>query len=148
MSIVATWKHGFGLYHADAQIVAEEILSIGDEVRPEQIVEKARDKSTELHKCFEWDDTVAAEKYRLAQAGDIVRKLVIKRSNEEIREGKPEIRVFHRVDVMSGYKPIEKIIRNTDEYQSMLRLAFAELHALKVKYQNLHELDYILSLIP
>ena len=69
MSYIASWKTGFGsLFRADAQLVSNEIMSIGDTATPAQIVDMARDSSTELHKCFEWNDTVAAEKYRLEQA--------------------------------------------------------------------------------
>ena len=63
----AKWLDEFkSLYKgADAQLVADEIMSIGDAATPQQIVEKARDEATELHKCFTWDDRIAAEKYRL-----------------------------------------------------------------------------------
>ena len=58
-----------GIYKADAQKVADEI---GDKkVTPQEILEKARDETSELHKCFEWDDSVAAERYRLQQAGNL-----------------------------------------------------------------------------
>lgn len=150
VKVRAAWKAGFGLFHADAQTVAEEILSIGEEATPQQILDKGRDESTELHKCFEWDDNEAAEKYRLYQARLVVRHLVFVRTEEQKQEKAPEIRVFHKTEMSegSGYKPLVRIVKNEDEYQNMLKLAYAELHAIKVKYQNLQELDYILSLIP
>ena len=76
--LVASWKSGFGLFHADAQKVANEIAEIGESATPREILEKGRDPKTELHKCFEWDDTVAAEKYRIQQARQIVCCLVIR----------------------------------------------------------------------
>lgn len=147
--IRAAWKAGFGLFHADAQTVAEEILSIGEEATPQQILEKGRDENTELHKCFEWDDTIAAEKFRLQQAREIVHCLVFVRTEEQKKEADPEIRVFHKTETVtgSGYKPLVRIVKDEDEYKKMLKLAYAELHALKVKYSNLKELDYIWSLI-
>lgn len=148
--IKAAWKAGFGFFKADAQTVAEEILSIGDEVTPQQILDKGRDENTELHKCFEWNDSEAAEKYRLQQARLIVQQLVFVRTEEQKQEKAPEIRILHKTELTenSGYKPLTRIVKNEDEYQKMLRLAYSELHALKVKYQNLQELDYILNLIP
>lgn len=150
--VVGVWKAGFGLFHADAQLVAEEIASLGDEVNgvtKQQIVDYARDEDTELHKCFEWDDSIAAEKYRLKQANDILCHIVIKRTEEQIEQKMPEIRVFHKTDLKpdTGYKPIQYIVKNDDEYQKMLQMAYAELHAFKQKYKNLKELDYILELI-
>lgn len=145
--IVATWKSGLGLFKADAQKVAEEIIAIGDEVTPAQILEKGRSEETELHKCFEWNDSIAAEKYRLSQARKICEVLVIQRLPDAPKEA-PEIRIFHKTESTGGYKPINRIVQDNDEYQKLLQRAFAEFHALKIKYQNLQELDYITSLIP
>lgn len=52
MSVIAAWKME-GLYKADANLVAQEISDLGDAFNCQQIVEKARNKDTELHKCFE-----------------------------------------------------------------------------------------------
>ena len=53
-----------GIYKADAQKVADEI---GDKkVTPQEILEKARDETSELHKCFEWDDSVAGRTIPIA----------------------------------------------------------------------------------
>ena len=150
--VVGVWKAGFGLYHANAQLVAEEIMSIDSDINgitKQQIVDKARDEDTELHKCFEWNDSVAAERYRLVQAGSVLHHIVIKRIEEQIEQNMPEIRFFHKTDLKpdSGYKPISYIVKNNDEYYKMLQMAYAELHAFKQKYKNLQELDYILKLI-
>ena len=143
--LVASWKPGFGLFKADAQKVADEIMEIGDEVKPEQILEKARDKTTELHKCFEWNDSVAAEKYRLHQARTIVCQLVIKEA-----EGKQEttpVRVFHRTENGGGYKSMSFIVKDSTEYQKLLEMARSELRAFKAKYHSLSEFEEIIALI-
>lgn len=140
---VATWRSGF--FKADAQKVADEIGAIGEEVTPAQILDKARDKNTELHKCFEWNDSVAAEKYRLHQARMIVCNLVFK--NLEHEDDTPKVRVFHRTDSNGGYKPLELIIKNPTEYEKLLARARVELRAFKAKYHALSELEEILDLI-
>ena len=68
-----TWRIQ-GYYKADAQKVAEEI-GFG-KFTPMEVLEKAKDETTELHKCFEWNDSIAAEKYRLEKAKNIIRMLV------------------------------------------------------------------------
>ena len=144
---IRTWKSGFaGLYkNADAEKVANEIEQIGDNVTPEQILEKAQDSSTELHKCFEWNNDEAAYKWRVHQARMIVCHLVVKEVDENIE--KPEIRLFHKTDSMQGYKPITLIVRNEDEYELLLKRAMAELQAFKKKYGTLVELEEIINLI-
>lgn len=42
---------------------------------PADVVEDARDPDSPLHSHFEWDDSEAATKYRLQQAGAIIRSV-------------------------------------------------------------------------
>ena len=44
---------------------------------PQIIVIESQGKRSPLHNCFEWDDTKAAKRYRINQAGYILRMLVI-----------------------------------------------------------------------
>ena len=144
--LVASWKSGFGLFHADAQKVANEIAEIGESATPQEILEKGRDPKTELHKCFEWDDTVAAEKYRIQQARSIVHCLVIKETDDN-KGNRPELRMFYKTSNDEGYKPTSIIMQNKDEYQKLLERAFAELAAFKSKYHSLAELDGVFEQI-
>ena len=145
--VIATWKIPALRKNIDAQTVYEEITSIGDEIKPEQIVEKARDENTELHKCFEWDDTKAAEKWRLHQARNVVCELVFKQENLQDKEEYVPIRVLCKTDSNSYYKVPEIVFKNADEHEKLLQSAMAELQAFKRKYHALTELDYILTLI-
>ena len=143
--VVASWKKGFSsLYKADAQKVAEEILSIGESATPEQIVEKAKDESTEIHKCFTWDDTVAAEKWRLHEARQIVCHLVVK---EDTAEGRPELRFFHKAEKSEGYVSAMTVFRNEDKYLQLIHNALQELRAFRKKYSFLSERQEIVNLI-
>jgi len=143
MSIIAEWI--MPMFKADAQKCAEEIMSLGDKITPDEVLEKARDENTELHKCFEWDDNVAAEKFRKIQARDVIRFIVIK--EEEKPEDRPQIKVFHVTEKTGGYKPIEFIVKHEDEYKALLERAWAELRAFKAKYSMLEELREIMELI-
>lgn len=142
----ARWETG--IFHADAQKCAEEITEICNDIgsaTPQQILEKARDESTELHKCFTWDDTIAAEKYRLAQARQVVCKLKIEIIEQEKQEPTP-IRFFYKTD-KSGYKPTSFIVKHVDEYQFLLERALRELEAFKQKYKNIAELEAVFEAI-
>ena len=144
--IVAKWKSGFEtFFKADAQKCAEEIASIGETPTTQQIVDAARDESTELHKCFEWRDDVAAEKYRLVQARNVVHMLVIQ--EQEPPKDRPEVRMFYKVSETGGYTETKKIVRNEDAHKSLLEQAWRELRAFKQKYGMLEELSEIIELI-
>lgn len=141
--IFAAWKSGCRI-SADAQKVADEILAIGSSATTAQILDKARDEQTELHKCFDWDDAEAAEKWRLQQARHIVCNLVIKEKSDTPR---PEVRVFFKTDTDSGYKPTVLIMQDKDEYQKLLARALAELNSFRAKYKSLTELDGVFDAI-
>ena len=145
-NIVATWRTP-GIFQADPQKVCGELRELGDEFTPEDIVEKAKNKSTELHRCFEWDNDVAAEKYRLHQARLITSNLVFRKESEDKKQEPIPVRIFNKTEAMGGYKPPEKVFTQSDEYDKLLQRAMAELRQFKVKYSMLKELDYILSLI-
>lgn len=141
--IFAAWKSGCRI-SADAQKVADEILAIGSSATTAQILDKARDEQTELHKCFDWDDAEAAEKWRLQQARHIVCNLVIKEKSDTPR---PKVRVFFKTDADSGYKPTVMIMQDTDEYRKLLDRALAELNSFRAKYKTLVELDGVFDAI-
>jgi len=146
--ITAIWRPDMaGLFKGvDAMKVAQEIMEIGDSATPRQIVDRARDESSELHKCFEWDDAKAAMGYRLQQARTVVHVLVVE-EKEPPKDNATPIRFFVQPEAGNGYKPIEKVFRRDDEYQQLLQRAYAELHAFKQKYERLSELREILDMI-
>ena len=134
----AQWKIK-GVFKADAQKVAEEI---GDrKITPKELLEKARDEKSELHKCIEWDDGVAAEKYRLIQAQNILRMLVYESKDEET----PPVRIFSLTTEQSTYQPTRLFLQQEDEYIALLKRAKAELQAFKQKYKALSELETIFN---
>lgn len=144
--IKAKWREGFSFYKGvDAQKVADEIYSISKEPTAAEIVEKARSSKTELHKCFEWDDSKAAEKYRLHQAYDVIHHLVI--VENEVPKDRPEIKVFYKTDNSGQYKRTELVVQDQDEYSKLLEQAYRELKAFKEKYACLKELQEIFDLI-
>ena len=134
------------MFKADAQKICDELREIGDEFTPQDIVDAAVDENTELHKCFEWDDTKAASNYRLYQARVLTSQLIFKREVVDDKTPAP-VRVFNKTDGGGGYKIPERTFKVQEEYEALLQRALAELHAFKVKYAALKELDYILELI-
>ena len=138
---------------ADPVKCYEEITSIGDEVTPEQVVEKGMDPHSELNKCFTKDDTEAAYKWRLREAREIMRQLiVVTRPDPEDEDEKKEpiqFRLLMKNDNShsSGYKQVLVMVRDDDEYQKLLNQAREELRIFKKKYSMLTELREIMDLI-
>lgn len=138
------------LYKADANKCFEEIQQIGEEVKPEQVLDKARNPKTELHKCFDWNDSSAAEKYRLIQARSVINHLIVIKRDTNDEEKEPiQFRVMLKNERTygSGYKQTIVMVKDEDEYKKLLDQAYLELHAFKQKYSCLSELAEILALI-
>lgn len=144
--VTARWKSGIGFLKADAQKCYEEISSIGHDVTAQQVVDKARDESCELHKCFEWDDRKAAESYRLDQARWVLRHLVapVNDKNGDVEE---PVRLFFKTPDSAAYKPTELIVQRKDEYASLLAQALRELSWFRKKYERLVELEAVFEAI-
>ncbi len=138
--MLAEWKIK-GIYKADAQKVADEI---GEEkATPQEVLEKARDENSELHKCFEWNDGIAAEKYRLQQARAIIVNLVyVKKTKEE-----QPVRCFQITTERNTYQPTKQFLVQGDEYQALLARAKAELNAFKRRYASITELEEVFKAI-
>lgn len=140
----AAWKLDWK-YKADASLVATEIYKDRTSAKPEEVVEIAKNPECELHKCFDWDNEIAGEKWRLEQARDILRNLVIVNIEKEVPQ-KTNLRLTHKID-NSGYKLTVNIVRNQNEYELLLRQALKELDTFKRKYACLSELEQIMELI-
>ena len=131
---------------ANAQKCAEEIFEIGDQIDPKQIVDKASDESTELHRCFEWDDEKAAEKYRLTQARTVLRCLVFVPNEDEAGQ-KQQLSIAYRTVDSTSYETTRFIFKNEDSHAKLLKTALSELRRFEEKYSFLTELGPIFKAI-
>lgn len=136
-------KWGFYKFKGDAQRCYEEIQTLGASYTPEMIVDLARDESTELHKCFDWDNDIAAEKWRKQQARLICISLTV-----EV-ERKPgvtqEYRVIQHDRDEQAYKPVVFMLRQPEEYERLLKQAKAEMAAFRKRYQSIKELSEVIE---
>lgn len=130
-------------FRAEPEKVYKEIQTLGKEYTPHQILELARNENTELHKCFEWDDAIASELWRLHTARQICCSLSVVVETEE-RQLVP-CRLIQHDDSKEAYAPVVFTVRNEDEYSRLLKQANAELQAFKVRYKSIVELQEIIE---
>jgi hypothetical protein len=75
------WKSHGNVLNVPAEKVYEELNAIKDandgKLRPNDVIAHAKDENSLIHSWFNWDDTAAAHKYRLMQAGSLIRSLEI-----------------------------------------------------------------------
>lgn len=110
---------------------------------PQRVVEFARNKRTELHKRFDWDDTKAAEKWRLYQARAIIQVVV---NVIDTRKGPIESRAYVSLDRdrgKNGYRTIVSVLDDPELRAELLEQAKNEAHLWSVRYKELTELARI-----
>ncbi len=127
-----------GIYNVSAQTAGEELDRIyhsRGKLEPADIVNESREADAPLHGCFEWDDAVAAEKYRENQASDIIRAVVIV---DDTHEEMNNIRAF--VHVESTYQPMKVVVKSENKMQKLLQSVSDEVSDFRRKYNRLSEL--------
>ena len=135
---------GFG-YKVDAQIVGEEIEKIEAEkgvVTARDIVDRARPKNSPIHDLFEWDNKIAAEKWRLHTATQVLCCLV--KTDEDSTPQKAYVNIEVKEATKTGiYANIKKAMSDAETREVVLQNALNELKAFKAKYSHLSELAKI-----
>lgn len=106
---------------------------------PEMVVDEARDPDSPLHDRFEWDDVVAAEKWRREQAHELIQSVKIHRVEPSGKQS--ELRAFQAIRRPSGYvyEPTEEVARDEMASQILLNDMRREWHALKRRYDQFEE---------
>lgn len=122
----------------------DQLTAIHDQhggLTPTLVVDLARDAGHPLHGHFEWDDTVAAEKWRRTQAGELIRSVgfVVREGTD--KNPSESVRAFQAVRGEEGfvYRRSEEIAE--DPFLTKLVLADMERDwkALKRRYQRFSE---------
>lgn len=111
------------------------------EVNPETMVENAKSKSNILHKCFEWDDGIAANKYRIIQANDIIRCLVVTDSRDGVvTESRAVVSVSYVEGGKKTYQTIGAALKSESARDLLLRQAMRDIDIFSEKYRQLNEI--------
>lgn len=111
-------------------------------LKPEMVVEESRDENAILHKCFQWDDTKAADLWRKEQARKLITNITCIVVNETV-----ECRIRAYVNVTQDEKPERSYIPTTEAildntaYIDLWCQAKAEMESFITKYQQISELN-------
>ena len=126
----------------------------GGILTPKIVLDEARKKTSPLHTYFEWDDSEAANQWRLAQAGSLIRKVRVTLIRED---GKSELKVrafFHVLPqqdqgaeedddepIAGVYVPVKVAMENYSE--QVKGQALSELKAVRRKWATVEELSKV-----
>lgn len=159
-----SWKSGYS-YKVSAETVGNVLEKIEKDkgaATSEDFLEYSRNEESETHEMFEWDDAVAAEKYRLRQSAQIINQLQIEITYEESKTTDTEIilnipdhtiKTSAYVNIGDRYsKPSEKAtyvnvidaMKDVDKRKQVLKNASDSLRSFKRTYQGFRELEKVM----
>lgn len=133
--------------HGMSTALRAHLQAIRDEhgtLTPALVVDTARDPEHPLHSRFEWDDTVAAERWRLEQAGHLLRVTY------RPMPGKPrELRAFVALrgedTPTSDYVPTEEALANPFTRELLLRSMKRDWQTFQRRYKHMSEFASFVS---
>lgn len=139
---VFKWRGGGG-FGASAQEVGEELLRLevkpGEFHRTPEVLDAARDPDSPLHKCFEWDDSKAAEQHRLHQCRNMMRSIAEVIVRGEHREKRP-MYVHIRDTDGPKYVRASQVASDAQTRQRALDEVLSLLNGLRKRFEYLSEL--------
>lgn len=137
--MVYEWKSGFRTkVSAEVAGAVFEELDKGKGLTASNLVEASRPEDAPLHKEFEWDDNIAAEKFREHQARIIINHLTIRM--EEVEDSQPtRAYVSLTTDDSRKYEPLSMVLKNPQKTTALFDMAMRELESFQRKYNNLTE---------
>jgi hypothetical protein len=149
-------RPGARLTDTQAQEIAPELFEIEKRdglIKPQAVVDAARDPASPLHGLFEWDDAAAAKKQRLATARQIIRSVTFRvqslgpRINDytaafvNVREGGEEDDDQVTTPQHQGYASVVRVLGEDKLRAQMLETAARQLEAWIRRFETLNALD-------
>ena len=114
-------------------------------LRPEDVVDFAKNPTTALHGCFTWDDTEAARAWRLQQARQVVRVMVAVLPGGDPLKYRAYVSLKEDRYNNLGYRAMVDVMSDGRLREIMLVEAMAEMQVFMAKYENLNELAAIFA---
>lgn len=130
--------------------VVNELLIIKDREKSgltgENVLKYAINPRNPLHKLFDWDNSIASEKWRLYQAYQIVNKIKVVIEGK-LYNGFESLKVEVDNEFLREYKPMLEIRNDKELREQLIQTALIYLNSWKIKYQNIVELKPLVSTI-
>lgn len=145
------WKQNVpnkGIDAAKAHTALESIRSKNNGLTDDIIVTTAAAKNHVLHKWFEWDDSVAANEHRRAQARLLIRSLEITYTEAPgIKSRVYEVQHKSRPqdEGRTVYTTTEEVLENPESRDRLIAEAIKSAMQFRRRFRALHELNSLIS---
>ena len=144
------YKYRATQYKVPAQVAGEYLEELGKEeggLTARTLLERSRPEEALLHECFEWDDTEAAERYRLGQARYFISNVVtVELKGKPVEPTRAFVQVTQREHNEVGiFKPVHIALSDSVSREIVLGNAMRDMQSFKDKYATLEELASVIE---
>jgi len=117
-------------------------------LNPRIVLRSAKPKGSILHKCFQWNDSEAAEKYRLSQASHLLRSIEIVYVGDDGKKSLPARAFVTLIEEgickpRSNYMAIAEVLNDKELRARYLSDTLSEYEALSRRNVNIKEFTTI-----
>lgn len=136
--MVYKWSaHKYSVDPNDVGKLFEDIEKKHGKLTRELVLDDARDESSIIHECFEWDDSVAAEQYRLTQATSLITNLDIEVESDDRKPVVCRAYVNTSTSHKGSFVNINHAFQSQETKDLVMQRAIKELQAFERKYHDL-----------
>ena len=145
-----SYRRGFN-FRVPAQVVGEtlEELAQTGELTSARFLDVSRPEDAPTHNLFEWNDSVAAERYRLQQATVAINSVEVQIVNESTATAISQaafVNVISKAPARTGeFAPIDVALSDANMRNALLQNALKELQSFRRKYSQLSELTAVFA---
>jgi len=149
------WKARFPNASIKVEVAYAEIMRIkaknGGVVSPDALVVAAAKKYNPLHRLFTWDDTEAAKKFRLQEAGALLRSIEITYANMPAQPRRAfevtQKKASGSVEKQTLYATAEEVATDPAAHAALISEAVRSLMTWRARFCYLQELSQLLAAI-
>ena len=146
---MAAYEYVFkGMYKVPAQTVGEvlEGLERNGGLTPKTLLDSQRDENAPLHNEFEWDDTIAAEKWRLDQAQRMIQSIrIVQTDDTEERKAYRERSFVSTPGGRNVYVSMDTAMHKEEYRNHLLEQAKRDSEVYLAKYRRMEELAAVVT---
>jgi hypothetical protein len=131
------FRDGSRVSNISPQVVGNELDRIHEKhgaLKPTNVVEEARPEEAPLHPVFEWNDSIAAEEWRLHTARNLIRSVQVITSDNQKESVYVSVVTEHRE---REYQPLAVVAKSPDLYAEAVYEAQQRIKAAKKSLDDL-----------
>lgn len=149
---MAAFEYAYSDYFSACKVQAQTVGEIMEglekqgELSPRTLLDASREANSPLHEYFDWDDTTAAEKWRLEQARVLIANVRIIRSDDKQEREALKDRCFVPATGQKGVYVHMDTALHKDEYRKrLLEQARRDSEIYIAKYRRIEELAMVVQ---